>query len=506
MIITKLKTTKLLLYSTITNIINFNPHFIHSVSTILATFYAKQLLPTFKTYDILLTTMMKENLWNQVLTKIKLNISQANFNTWFKNTEIISFNNSDVVISVPNAFAKEWLESKHSKTILDAINSINNTKVRKIRYQVNSKPLNQNTKPKNNNVNMFQLGFSELQTDQETNLNPKYTFDSFVVGPFNELSHAAGLAVSENPGVIYNPLFIYGGVGLGKTHLMQAIGNEIKKKYPKKKIKYLSVEKFTSEVVSAIKNKTMEEFKDKYRKVDVLIIDDVQFLSGKEKTQEEFFHTFNILHEANKQVIISSDRPPRAIQALAERLKSRFEGGMITDISSPDTETKIAILKSKAQEKDINFPDDVYTYIATNIQKNIRELEGALNKLIAHHNLKNETITLEKAQKILKETFQAPINTTNPKKIIKVVSQFYEIKEKELSDPSRKKEVVRSRQIAMYIMRKELKCSFPFIGQRLGGRDHTTVMHSVDKIEKEIKNNENLREEIELIKQHILSA
>ena len=450
--------------------------------------------------------MKKENLWDQTLTQIQLNISQANFNTWFKNTEIISFNDSDVVVSVPTSFAKEWLENKYNKLILKTINSINGNKIKNIKYQIHSRPITQNKKFQKNNVNIAQLGFTELQTDQETNLNPKYTFDSFIVGPFNELPHAAGRAVAENPGSLYNPLFIYGGVGLGKTHLMQAIGNEIKKRTPKKRIKYLSVEKFTSEVVSAIREKTMEDFKNKYRKVDILIIDDVQFLSGKEKTQEEFFHTFNVLYEANKQVIISSDRPPRAIQSLAERLKSRFEGGMITDISSPDTETKIAILKSKAQEKDINFPEDVYTYIAQNIQKNIRELEGALNKLIAHQNLRNEVITLDTAQKILKEAFQTPTNTANPKKIIKVISQFYEIKEKELSDSSRKKEVVRSRQIAMYIMRKELKCSFPFIGQRLGGRDHTTVMHSVDKIEKEMKNNENLKEEIELIKQHILSA
>ena len=449
--------------------------------------------------------MNNEDLWGATLAQIQLNISQANFNTWFKDTKISSIDGPEVTISVPNSFAKEWLENKYNKIILKTINETNGSQIRRVSYCINSKETKPSKKYSNDPVNSSQLEFTEFKIDKNTNLNPRYTFTNFVVGPFNELPHAAAQAVAQNPGSLYNPLFIYGGVGLGKTHLIQAIGNEINQNLPDKRIKYISVEKFTSEVVSSIRNKSMEEFKAKYRNIDILIIDDVQFLSGKEKTQEEFFHTFNVLYENNKQVIISSDRPPRSIQSLAERLRSRFEGGMITDVSHPDTETRIAILKTKAQEKGIDFPEEVYSYVATNVQNNIRELEGALNKLVAHQKLGNQTIDLNKATSVLKSTFQSSSNIATPKKVIKAVSQFYDLKEKDLIESSRKKEIVKPRQIAMYILRKDLKCSFPFIGIKLGGKDHTTVMHSCDKIEKEIINNENLKEEIELIKQFISS-
>jgi chromosomal replication initiator protein len=450
--------------------------------------------------------MTNKDVWGLVLSQINLNISQANFNTWFKDTEIVSIDNSSVVVSVPNSFAKEWLENKYNKILLKTINNIVDDKIKKITYSIDTKLSVKNTKKNiNNSVSSSQLEFAEFTIDKETNLNPKYTFDSFVVGPFNELPHAAAQAVAQNPGSLYNPLFIYGGVGLGKTHLMQAIGNETIKNFPNKRVKYVSVEKFTSEVVSSIRNKCMEEFKLKYREIDVLIIDDIQFLSGKEKTQEEFFHTFNVLYEKNKQIIISSDRPPRSIQSLAERLRSRFEGGMITDVGYPDTETRIAILKTKAQEKNVNFPEDVYLFIANNVQKNIRELEGALNKLIAHQNLGKQLITLDKSKEILKGIFQSSTNIITPKKIIKAVSNFYDIKEKDLIDSSRKKEIVKPRQVVMYLLRTELKSSYPFIGRKLGGKDHTTVIHSFKKIEKELKNNESFKEELELIKQLIIS-
>ena len=447
--------------------------------------------------------MNNEDLWGAVLAQIQLNISQANFNTWFKDTKISSMDGPEVTISVPNSFAKEWLENKYNKIILKTINETNGDRIRRISYYINNKEVKPLKKYSNNPVNSSQLEFTEFKIDKNTNLNPRYVFANFIVGSFNELPHAAAQAVAQNPGTLYNPLFIYGGVGLGKTHLIQAIGNEISQNLPNKRIKYISVEKFTSEVVSSIRNKSMEEFKAKYRDIDILIIDDVQFLSGKEKTQEEFFHTFNVLYENNKQVIISSDRPPRSIQALAERLKSRFEGGMITDVSHPDTETRIAILKTKAQEKGVNFPEDVYLHIAANVQNNIRELEGALNKLVAHQKLSNQIIDLNKATSLLKNTFRPSSNIATPKKVIQAVSQFYDLKEKDLTGLSRKKEIVKPRQIAMYILRKDLKCSFPFIGQKLGERDHTTAMHSCDKIGKEITNNENLKEEIELIKQFI---
>ncbi len=449
----------------------------------------------------------KEELWETVLAQIQSTISQANFNTWFKNTEIISVEENSILISVPNSFAKEWLENKYGKTILKIVGTINDD-IREIKYIINNKGFNsaKKIKPRTSRPEIVenQLELADFSISKETNLNPKYTFDNFVVGPFNELPHAAGQAVAQNPGSLYNPLFIYGGVGLGKTHLMQAIGNEIVKNLPKKKIKYVSVEKFTSEVVSSIRNKTMEEFKKKYREVDVLIIDDVQFLSGKEKTQEEFFHTFNSLYEKNKQIIISSDRPPKAIQALAERLRSRFEGGMITDVSQPDLETRLAIIKTKAQEKNISFPEEIYLYIAENIQQNIRELEGALNKLAAHQKLGNQIIDLEKAKAIIKK-MTPPAKVKTPQKIIKSVSHFYDLKEKDLLEKSRKKEIVKPRQIAMYLLREDLKCSFPFIGRKIGGKDHTTVIHSYEKIKKEAEKSEELREEIELIRQYIIS-
>ncbi len=448
--------------------------------------------------------LTKDDLWGAVLAQIQLNISQASFNTWFKNTEILSIDESEVIISVPNDFAKQWFEEKYNKIILKIISEASQSQIKKISYLTKNKETKPLKKYNYQPVSASQLEFTELNLNKETHLNSKYTFDNFIIGPFNELPHAAAQAIIQNPGFIYNPLFIYGGVGLGKTHLIQAIGNEITKNFPDKKVKYLTTEKFTSEVISSIRNKSMEKFKDKYRSVDVFIIDDIQFLSGKEKTQEEFFHTFNVLYEKNKQVIISSDRPPRSIQALAERLRSRFEGGMTTDISLPDFETRIAILKTKSQERGISFSDDIYDYIATNIQKNIRELEGVLNKLIAHQKLNKEIINLKNAKIILRNILQSSVMIT-PAKIIKAVSNFYDIKEKELISSSRKKEIVKPRQIIMFILRKELQYSLPFIGKKLGGRDHTTVIHSCEKIDKEIMNNESLREEIELIKQSAAS-
>ena len=449
--------------------------------------------------------MTNEELWQSVLAQIQLNISQANFATWFKNTEIISQKKEKVIISVPNSFVKEWLENKYNKTILKIIHGINND-IKKIEYTIGKPKLKIFRKnivdpPETTN----QLEFQEFKIDKNSNLNPRYTFDSFVVGPFNELPHAAAIAVAKNPGFIYNPLFIYGGTGLGKTHILQAVGNEIIKNFKKKKIQYIPSEKFTSEVVSAIKNHQMEAFKTKYKNVDVLIIDDIQFIAGKEKTQEEFFNIFNVLYENNKQIILSSDRPPRAIKSLTERLKSRFEGGMIADINTPDTETRIAILKTKAQERKIEFPDEIYEYIASVVQKNIRELEGALNHLIVYQKLNNKKLDIETVKKIFKNLFSVKPTIITPKKIIQAVANFYELKEKDILSPSRKKEIVQPRQIAMYLLRKELKSSFPSIGRKFNGKDHTTAIHSFKKISKEIEKNKKLEEEINLIKEKILT-
>lgn len=449
--------------------------------------------------------MMKEELWQAVLAQIQLNISQANFATWFKDTGISFYKDGGVLVSVPNSFAKEWLENKYGKTIFKILFSLDR-EIKEVKYIIGKSELKVLKRVMPSLPEAGQLEIEEFKIDKETNLNPRYTFENFVVGPFNELAHAAAWAVSKKPGFVYNPLFIYGGVGLGKTHLLQAIGNEVAKNSPQKKVRYIPAEKFTAEVVSSIKNRDVENFKAKYRAIDVLILDDVQFLAGKEKTQEEFFHTFNSLYEANKQIILSSDRSPKSIPALAERLRSRFEGGMIGDIGYPDYETRIAILKIKSQEKGISFPDDVLDYIATNIQRNIRELEGALNRLVAYQKINNQTPGLEVVKSLLRSVLLSPNRIASPKKIIQTVADFYDLKEREILSASRKKEVVRPRQIAMYLLREELKSSYPFIGRKFGGKDHTTAIHACGKIMDELKNSENLTNEISLIKQRIFSG
>lgn len=446
--------------------------------------------------------MTNEELWQAVLAQIQLNISQANFATWFKNTQIVSQKNGQVLVSVPNTFAKEWLENKYGKTIFKILHSLDEG-IKEVKYEVGGSGLKIFKRAPIHLPESGQLEFQEFEIDQETNLNPRYTFENFIVGPFNELAQAAASAVAKNPGQVYNPLFIYGGVGLGKTHLLQAVGNEVIKNFPKKKVKYLPSEKFTSEVVASIRNREIANVKLKYQTIDTLIIDDIQFLAGKEKTQEEFFHIFNALYEKNKQIVLSSDRPPKAIPTLTERLRSRFEGGMIADIGYPDYETRIAILEAKCQERKITLSEEVLAYIASNIQRNIRELEGALNRLVAYQKLNNQAPDLETAKSLLKNLILAPSRVASPKKIIQAVAEFYDLKEKDLFSSSRKKEIVKPRQIAMYLLREELKSSFPFIGRKFGGKDHTTALHAYMKISKECEKDGNLAEEITLIRQRI---
>jgi len=449
--------------------------------------------------------MSLKDLWQTILGEIELNISRANFITWFRNTKIHSKNSGLVTIGVPNTFTKEWLENKYNKLILKALRN-NSPDIKEIKFIIEGNaPLAKTLANKKDDFVFAekQLKFQELSIDKETNLNPKYNFENFVIGSFNELAQAAGLAVIKHLGTLYNPLFIYGGVGLGKTHLLQAIGNELVKKYPNRKVQYLSSEKYTTELVDAISKKGMDSFKHKYQKIDTLIIDDINFIAGKEKTQEEFFHTFNSLYQRNKQIIISSDRPPKAMSTLEERLRSRFEGGMIADISYPDLETRTAILKNKINEKNLKISDEVTNYIATHIQKNIRELEGALNRLIAFCQINEITPDLKNTSQILSKIITTPIKKTNLKNIIKSVSEFYDININDLLNRSRKKELVYPRQITMYLIREELNSSYPFIGEKLGGRDHTTVMYACQKINKEIENNESLQQEINLIKERI---
>ncbi|MBZ1345128.1 MAG: chromosomal replication initiator protein DnaA [Candidatus Nealsonbacteria bacterium] len=448
--------------------------------------------------------MSNEELWQAVIAQIQLNISSANFATWFKNTNILSFNEGGVIVSVPNSFTKEWLENKYNKIIFKTLREID-PKIKDIKYTITKGGLKITKKTSEILEQINQLELLETGLNKETNLNPRYTFENFIVGPFNELPYAAATALCQNPGSVYNPLFVYGGVGLGKTHILQAIGNEIIKNFPDKKIKYIPSEKFISGIINAIKNREAENFKSKFKAIDVLIVDDVQFLAGKEKTQEEFFHIFNALYQKNNQIVISSDRSPKNIPALTERLRSRFEGGMIVDIGIPDLETRVVILKTKAQEKKVEFSEEIYHYIASQIQKNIRELEGCLNRLIIHQKLNKTPLDLELTKVILKNITLSSSKTASPKKIIQTVAEFYDLKEKDLLVSTRRKEIVFPRQIAMYLLRTENNYSYPFIGKKFSGKDHTTVIYSFEKISREIEKNEKLEEEINLIKQRIYS-
>jgi chromosomal replication initiator protein len=448
--------------------------------------------------------MEKEEIWQSVLAQIQLMTSPANFATWFQNTKISSLENGRVVISVPNSFVKEWLQQKYNKTILKILRGLI-PEVKELSYQIEKGGLKIVEKKDEEVSPPAQLTFQELEIDKKTNLNPKYNFSNFVVGSFNELAYAAAMAVVKNPGQVYNPFFVYGGVGLGKTHLLQAIGNEIVKNFPKKRVRYVPCEKFVSDVILSIKNHQIENLKSFYQNFDVLLIDDIQFLSGKEKTQEEFFYIFNTLYEKNRQIVISSDRPPKAIPALTERLRSRFEGGIITDISLPDFETRLAILRAKAEEKGVSFSDEILNYIATNIRKNIRELEGALNILVTYQKLNKKVPDFQTVKQLLKNLISPQNKVSSVKKIIKTVAEFYEISEKELLSNSRRKEYVKPRQIAMYLLREELKCSFPFIGRKFGGKDHTTAIHAYNKINEDLKRGGDLVEEIKEIKERIFS-
>jgi len=449
----------------------------------------------------------KEELWQAVLAQTQLSTSRASFATWFYKTKIVSMDNGEILISVPNSFSKEWLSKKYHNSILKIIRSLNKN-IRTINYVVNLEKPQGPTKKKQptEESEINQLRLDRFEINQTTNLNHHYTFDNFVIGSFNETAHAAAWAVSENPGFDYNPLFIYGGVGLGKTHLLEATGNKILENFSKKKIVYAPAERFTSKIVTAIREHKIEELKTELRNIDVLIMDDIQFLAGKEKTQEEFFHIFNALRESNKQIILSSDRPPKAIPALEERLRSRFEGGMIMDIGLPDFETRMAILKTKCEEKNIELKGDVLEYIAANIQKNIREMEGALNRLLIFNKMNNKSPDVEITKKLLHSLMHFPARSTNYKKIVQTIAQFYDLKKDDLLAKTRRKEIVRPRQIAMYLLRSELKESYPSIGRKFRGKDHTTAIYACEKISKEMENNPNLINDVNLIKQRIYSG
>ena len=455
--------------------------------------------------------MTNYEIWQSVLAEFELSLSKANFTTWFKNTGIAKYETGQISICVPNTFTKSWLEKKYHSKIIQLLEKITGKPIKKIDYKVeNIKNINEHecTNKDEKNVstisNPIYTPQKKANYSQQIGLNIKYTFSTFVVGKENELAHAASKAVVNKPGEAYNPLFIYGGVGLGKTHLLQAIGQEMLEKNPQTKILYVTSEKFTNEFVNSVKEGRAKEFKDRYRKVDLLLIDDIQFIAGKEQTQEEFFHTFNELHQQGKQVVLTSDRPPKAIPALENRLKSRFEWGMIADIGSPNLETRLAILQKKAQEKNYEIDEKILTLVATKVQNNIRELEGALNKIIAYHQLKNIKVSSESVREIL-TTFEdrGMRKSITPRELIQAVADYYDVTVENMLDKSREKRIAFPRQVTMFLLREELKTSYPTIGNELGGRDHTTAMHAHTKIQNEIEKDLKFKQDIEFIKQRI---
>ena len=405
-------------------------------------------------------------------------------------------------IGVPNEFVKDWLYNKFHKLILKTLIS-HNESVRSVEYIIfkhePSSAHSQDTLyPQTTTINK-ELPLSDLYVNKEDNLNPKYNFNSFIVGPFNELAYAVAQAIITNPGQNYNPFFIYGGTGLGKTHMIQAIGNIIKIKYPLKKIYYVSLEKFAIDYINSIQNKNPNSFKEKYRKYDVIIMDDIQFISGKDKTQEELFHLFNTLYESNKQIIFSSDKHPNFIQGLEDRLQSRFASGMIVQIVEPDYESRVAIIKAKFETTNCIIDPDVIAYLAESLEGNIRELEGSLNTVICQTQLKNKTLSVIEVRTLIKNNIR-PKKTIAIKDIVRNIALSYGISEDIIYEKTRRKEIVRARQVAMYILREDFNISYPLIGQKMGGRDHTTVIHSHIKIKNDLKTDPSLLQEIEKIR------
>jgi len=443
-----------------------------------------------------------KELWDNVLVEIELNVSKANFNTWFKDTYINKVERGVVYLCVPNTFVKEWLAKKYHTFILKSLRNIA-PNVRSLEYTIGKGKKNKPQQIQSSTQENKELPLSELYINKEDNLNPKYIFDNFIVGPFNELAYAAAQAVIKKPGITYNPLFIYGNTGHGKTHLIQAIGNHIKTHDETKKVFYVTSETFTLDYVKSIQSNKVNNFKDKYRKYDVLIMDDIQFLSNKERTREELFHLFNALSDNNKQLIFSSDKHPNFIPNLEDRLKSRFGAGMIIEIPQPDHESRVAILKEKAAQTGANLEMEIFDYLAENTPGNIRELEGAFNALVCQTELKGRPLSITEVRSLIKNNAQTK-KSVSPQEVIKIVAGFYNIDEDSIYKKSRKKEVIKPRQISMFILREDFSISYPSIGDKVGGRDHTTVIHSCEKIKEDLKTNNLLAQELEQIRSMLI--
>lgn len=443
--------------------------------------------------------MSNRELWQNALVQIELGTSEASFRTWFRNTDIVSRDGNTVQIAVPSKIVKEWLMDKHHKLILGTLRSLDNT-VRSVEYVVH-RSAGEPRRPEKvqSQQQNASLDLGQLYIDKRDNLNPRYTFDTFVVGPFNQLAHAAAKAVIERPGLAYNPFFVYGSTGHGKTHLIQAIGNHFKKTHTNKKVFYVSSERFAVDFINAVSRGRANEFKDQYRQYDVLIMDDIQFMAEKERTQEELFHLFNAMHDNNKQIIFSSDKHPVLLPGFEDRVRGRLSAGVIMEIPEPDVESRTAIIRAKVEQLGFSLADDIVVHIAETIRGNIRELEGILNMIVCKSQLKGKAISLPDVRALIKHNVR-PNKGVSVEEVVRRIAQYYEVAEKSIYEKTRKKEVVKPRQIIMYVLREEFSVSYPSIGEKLGGRDHTTVIHSCEKIKEEIKRNNSLEQELEHIR------
>jgi chromosomal replication initiator protein len=442
-------------------------------------------------------TTTKE-LWENALVELELTISKPNFNTWFKDTHIVRVEDGSVHLGVPSQFARDWLSTKFHKDILRSLRGLSES-VRGVEYVISRSA----KKASEEVARAVPAAASELpleEVHQKTNLNPRFTLGSFVVGPFNELAHAAAQAVIRKPGIAYNPLLIYGPTGLGKTHLIQAVGNHFRMSAPERKVYYTTSEKFSMDYVSSLQTNKTQSFKEKYRQYDLLIMDDVQFLAGRDKIKEEFFHLFNFLHDNNKQLVFSSDQHPNVIQNLEDRLKSRFAAGMVVSVTPPDHQSRLAIVRSKAAAHGVMMPDEVLEYLAATVEGNVRELEGALNTLLIQFEMRGNPLTLSDAKTLLRGAGAATKKAVSVQEVVKTIAGFYGVEENSIYEKTRRKEVVRPRQVIMYLLREDFRISFPTIGEKMGGRDHTTVIHSCDKIRNDLLGDSVLSQEVHQIR------
>lgn len=441
--------------------------------------------------------MDTKQLWDDCLEEVKKEVSAGHFNTWFKNTSLVKEEDGIVFIGVPNDFIKEWMITKYQKLILKSLVSFVDT-IRGVEFVI-SRVVKEEERRDTSLNQKNELPMQDLYINRDDNLNPRYTFDKFIVGSFNELAYAAAQAVVKKPGQAYNPLFIYGASGLGKTHLIQAIGNEIKKLYPDKKVLYTTLERFMNEYVSSVQNSRSVPFREKYRKYDFLIIDDIQFISGKDGTQNELFHLFNTLYEQGKNIVFSSDKHPNHIIGLEDRLKTRFNAGMTIDIQEPDLESRMAIIQGKASVQDISLDGEILSYIASSVTGSIREIEGIINLIAMHTELKQRPVSILEIKQLVKNNIK-PKKNISVESVVKQISDYYNLDERIIYEKTRRKEIVKARQMIMFILREDFNESYPSIGSKLGGKDHTTVIHSYEKIKSELQDNPLLMKELEDIR------